>query len=72
MMDVTEVKTQMKDVKEKMFGGEVTMERKDFATVLVITLLLGIIFGLCKGLKLCAAKKDKKCKCKKEECCKKK
>lgn len=69
MMDVTEVKTQMANAKEKMFGGEVTMARKDLAIIVVICVMAGVILGLCKGLKVCVGKKDKECKCKTEDCC---
>ena len=68
MMDVKEVKTQVVEAKEKMFGGDVTMARKDFALVVVICVLSGMVLGLCKGLKICTRKKEKECK-KKEDCC---
>ncbi len=69
MMNVEEMKTQVVSAKEKMFGGEVTMARKDLALVVVISVLAGMILGLCKGLKVCVGKKDKECKCKTEDCC---
>lgn len=67
MMNVETMKTQVISAKEKMFGGEVTMERKDLALVVVISVLVGMVLGLCKGLKVCAGKKE--CKCNKEESC---
>lgn len=69
MMNVEEMKTQVVNVKEKMFGGEVTMARKDLALVVVISVLVGVILGLCKGLKVCVGKKENECKCDKEDCC---
>ena len=67
MMNVETMKTQVVNAKEKMFGGEVTMERKDLALVVVISVLVGMVLGLCKGLKVCVGKKE--CKCNKEESC---
>lgn len=67
MMDVKEVKTQVVEVKEKLFGGEVTMAKTDLAIVAVICVLVGMVLGLSKGLKICAGKKEKKNK--KEDCC---
>lgn len=67
MMDVKEVKTQVMTAKEKMFGGEVTMERKELATLVTISVLAGMILGLCKGLKICTCKQEKECK-KKQKC----
>ena len=69
MMNVEEMKTQVVSAKEKMFGGEVTMARKELALVVVISVLTGMVLGLCKGLKVCVGKKDKECKCSKDDCC---
>ena len=66
MMDVKEVKTQVVEAKEKLLGGNITMARKDFALVVVICVLAGMVLGLCKGLKICTKKKE--C-CKNEDCC---
>lgn len=68
MMDVKEVKTQVVKAKEKLFGGEVTMAKTDLAIVAIICVLVGMVLGLCKGLKICAGEKEKECKCKKEDC----
>lgn len=69
MMNVETMKTQVVNAKEKMFGGEVTMARKDLALVVVISVLTGMVLGLCKGLKVCVGKKEKECKCDQEDCC---
>ncbi len=67
MMDVKEMKTQVVHAKEKLLGGEVTMARKDFVFVVTVSVLTGMVLGLCKGLKVCTHKKEKECK--KEDCC---
>ena len=69
MMKFEEMKTQVTGVKEKMFGGEVTMARKDLVTLVTICVMAGMIAGLCKGLTICAGKKEKGCKCNSEDVC---
>ena len=67
MMNVETMKTKVVSAKEKMFDGEVTMARKDLAIVIVVSVLTGMILGLCKGLKVCMEKKE--CKCNHDDCC---
>ena len=67
MMDVTEVKTKAICVKEKMFGGEVTMCKGTLALIVVVCVLAGMVLGLCKGLNVCAGKKE--CNCGNDDCC---
>ncbi len=67
-MSVEAMKTQVMETREKIFGGEVTMTRKCLMVVVLVSVLTGMILGLCKGLKICTCKKDKECM--NEECCK--
>lgn len=73
MMDMKEIKTQVISAKEKMFSSDVILTRKEMVILVVISVLTGMVMGLCKGMKICTGKKDKECnkkhKCKKQDCC---
>ena len=58
-MDMNEVRAQVLSTKNKLFDGEVTMLKKDFAFIIAISVLVGMIMGLCKKMR------TSECKCKK-------
>ena len=57
MMNVNEMKTQVINAKDKVLGGEVTLAKKDFILVISISVLVGVVLGLYKGMKVCTKKK---------------